>query len=85
MGQGQEIHARNLITECMQSGGWVLLQNVHLSLPFCTEIMETLIDSYNVDSSFRLWMTTEVHTMFPIGLLQVNNFIFTFTLWINLC
>ncbi|KAG8237935.1 hypothetical protein J437_LFUL017485 [Ladona fulva] len=37
MGQGQELHARRLIAEMMLSGGWVLLQNIHLSLPFCTE------------------------------------------------
>ncbi|KAL7304210.1 hypothetical protein TKK_0003404 [Trichogramma kaykai] len=72
MGQGQEFHARKMINDCMAAGGWVLLQNVHLSLPFCTEAMDALIDADQVDDNFRLWMTTEVHAQFPIGLLQMG-------------
>ncbi len=71
MGQGQEIIARQLISDAMVSGEWVLLQNIHLSLPFCTEIMDSLTDNEPVHEYFRLWLTTEVHTQFPIGLLQV--------------
>ena len=50
---------------CIQ-GGWVLLQNVHLSLNFCAEIIDILIETEHVQDSFRLWVTTEVHTEFPI-------------------
>lgn len=71
MGQGQEFHARKMITECMASGGWVLLQNVHLSLSFCSEIIDILVETEHIDDSFRLWVTTEVHEEFPIGLLQM--------------
>lgn len=71
MGQGQEFHARRMIFDAMSDGGWVLLQNIHLSLPFCTEAMDALIESSQIHDSFRLWMTTEVHPQFPIGLLQV--------------
>lgn len=71
MGQGQEIVAREMIADSMSSGGWVLLQNIHLSLPFSTEAMDALVETELVDESFRLWMTTEVHTEFPIGLLQM--------------
>jgi dynein heavy chain, axonemal len=48
------------------TGGWVLLQNVHLSLNFCAEIIDILIETEHVQDSFRLWVTTEVHTEFPI-------------------
>ena len=71
MGQGQEYHARRMINDAMNEGGWVLLQNIHLSLPFCTEAMDALVETDTIHESFRLWMTTEVHPQFPIGLLQV--------------
>lgn len=71
MGQGQEFHARKLMMDCMGSGGWVMLQNVHLSLSFCSEIIDILIETEHVEESFRLWVTTEVHEQFPIGLLQM--------------
>lgn len=83
MGQGQEIHARNMISDSIANGGWVLLQNMHLSLPFCTEAMDALSDSEDIHTSFRMWITTEVHPQFPIALLQVNNPLFEpFILWI---
>ncbi|XP_066913562.1 dynein axonemal heavy chain 5-like [Clytia hemisphaerica] len=72
MGQGQEIHARRLINQSMQTGGWVLLQNCHLGLPFMDELMNLITTSDNVDNSFRLWITTEVHPLFPITLLQMS-------------
>lgn len=71
MGQGQELHARRLISDSMATGGWVLLQNIHLSLPFCNEVMDAILEADSVHESFRLWMTTEVHNQFPIGLLQM--------------
>lgn len=71
MGQGQEYHARKLMHESMTTGGWVLLQNVHLSLSFCSEIIDILIETEHVEETFRLWVTTEVHQNFPIGLLQM--------------
>ncbi|XP_039763737.1 dynein heavy chain 5, axonemal [Pararge aegeria] len=71
MGQGQEIVARKMISDSMNDGGWVLLQNIHLSLPFCVEAMDALIETEHIQDSFRLWLTTEVHTDFPIGLLQM--------------
>jgi dynein heavy chain, axonemal len=71
MGQGQEMHARRLIQESMLHGGWVLMQNIHLSLPFCAEAMDFLVETDIIHDSFRLWMTTEVHPQFPIGLLQM--------------
>lgn len=72
MGQGQEVVARDMIQTAMQAGSWVLLQNIHLSLPFATEIMSMIVDSTSVEENFRIWLTTEVHQQFPIGLLQLS-------------
>ncbi|XP_050711756.1 dynein axonemal heavy chain 5-like isoform X2 [Eriocheir sinensis] len=72
MGQGQESHARRLLSEAMAGGKWLLLQNCHLSLEFCQEMLDTVTESSNVHKCFRLWLTTEVHMSFPIGLLQIS-------------
>ncbi len=70
MGQGQEELARQLIADSVVSGAWLLLQNCHLCLPFCAEITDYVGESANINSDFRLWLTTEPHKDFPIGLLH---------------
>eukprot|EP01135_Chromosphaera_perkinsii_P008183 Nk52_evm5s1178 gene=Nk52_evmTU5s1178 len=72
MGQGQEVHARRLLQSFTQSGGWVLLQNCHLGLSFMDELLEFVLELQNPHEDFRLWITTEVHPVFPIGLLQIG-------------
>ncbi|XP_076055179.1 LOW QUALITY PROTEIN: dynein axonemal heavy chain 5-like [Oratosquilla oratoria] len=72
MGQGQESHARRLLQEAMTGGKWLLLQNCHLSLDFCQEILDSVTETDQIHPCFRMWLTTEVHKNFPIGLLQIS-------------
>uniref|UniRef100_A0A8B9QGF0 Uncharacterized protein n=1 Tax=Apteryx owenii TaxID=8824 RepID=A0A8B9QGF0_APTOW len=70
MGQGQEVHARRLLNQCMQDGGWLLLQNCHLGLGFLNELMDTVTATESMSEGFRTWITTEADPEFPINLLQ---------------
>ena len=36
------------------------------------ELLETMIETDAMHHKFRLWITTEVHCRFPIGLLQIS-------------
>ena len=73
MGQGQEVHARRMLQQGMTQGGWLLLQNCHLSLDYVQEVMDNIIEAETIDDTFRLWVTTEVHVKFPISFLQVGD------------
>ncbi|KAF5272453.1 hypothetical protein FQR65_LT04921 [Abscondita terminalis] len=77
MGQGQEVHARKMISEAMTNGFFALLQNCHLGLDYMSEILNLFLEiekseTQNVHPDFRLWLTTEVHDNFPISLLQIS-------------
>lgn len=76
MGQGQEVHARKLLTQAMNEGFWALLQNCHLGLEYMSEVLVLFLDiekgAVTVHNDFRLWITTEVHEKFPITLLQLS-------------
>ena len=73
MGQGQEVHARRLMAQGMANGGWLLLQNCHLSLDYVEEVLDLMIETETIHQEFRLWVTTEVHKKFPINFLQVTK------------
>ena len=72
MGQGQEVPARRLMNQMMHQGGWVLLQNCHLSLDYVVELMDQIVEQDHINENFRLWVTTESHPKFPITFLQVR-------------
>ncbi|RKO94376.1 dynein heavy chain and region D6 of dynein motor-domain-containing protein [Blyttiomyces helicus] len=71
MGQGQEVHARKLLVAFMANGGWALLQNCHLGLPFMDELLTTIVETESINEKFRLWITTDVSSRFPITFLQM--------------
>ncbi|KAI9015067.1 dynein heavy chain and region D6 of dynein motor-domain-containing protein [Gaertneriomyces semiglobifer] len=70
MGQGQEVHARKLLSAFMTNGGWALLQNCHLGIPFMDELLGLILESEVIHDKFRLWITTDVSPKFPITFLQ---------------
>ena len=72
MGQGQEIKAAQLINAGVENGSWVLLQNTHLGLAYMRTIEQTLGEMDTIHDAFRLWITSEPHPLFPIGLLQMS-------------
>lgn len=52
--------AELLIQEAQKSGGWVCLQNCHLATSWMGQL-EEICDSFdmsNVNSEFRLWLTS---------------------------
>ena len=73
MGQGQEVHARRILSQGTQNGGWLLLQNCHLSLDYINEMMDSIVETDTIHNEFRIWVTTEVHPKFPISFLQVRH------------
>ncbi|KAJ1555489.1 Dynein heavy chain 8, axonemal, partial [Nowakowskiella sp. JEL0078] len=70
MGQGQEVHARKLLSTFMANGGWALLQNCHLGLNFMDELLSLLTETEVIHEKFRIWITTDVSSKFPINFLQ---------------
>lgn len=49
-----------------------MLQNCHLGLKFLVEVEDTLLNTPEIHPDFRLWITSEPHQRFPIGLLQMS-------------
>ena len=87
MGQGQEVIARRHLATAAVEGHWVLLQNAHLGLSYLTELEKWLASHISNNSNqqqqgdnragklhpvFHLWITTEPHPSFPIGLLHMG-------------
>lgn len=74
MGQDQDHRAEKAIEEARLLGGWVYLQNCHLSLswlPKLEEIVDKMQkDPGSVNSNHRLWISSMSTTHFPVSVLQ---------------
>lgn len=71
LGQGQGKRAGDMISRFITEGGWVLLQNCHLSsswMPALENYVATIPKSVN--DNFRLWLTSMPSKSFPISILQ---------------
>lgn len=76
LGQGQDVPARELISEGTALGHWVLLQNCHLYADFMPELSR-IIENYSdlttkekLHREYRLWLTSLPSEIFPIVILQ---------------
>uniref|UniRef100_G1MBG8 Dynein axonemal heavy chain 14 n=1 Tax=Ailuropoda melanoleuca TaxID=9646 RepID=G1MBG8_AILME len=75
LGRGQATKAEELITKALpKASQWVFLQNCHLAASFMPRLC-TIIESFNspyvtIDPEFRLWLSSELDSTFPIPLLQ---------------
>jgi len=76
MGQGQEVKAQQMLEGGLLNGTWILLQNTHLGLAYMRTLEPQLIKiehgTLPAHRNFRLWITSEPHPLFPIGLLQLS-------------
>ncbi|XP_018316536.1 dynein heavy chain 8, axonemal [Mycetomoellerius zeteki] len=72
MGQGQEVHARRLLSSAKTEGFWALCQNCHLGLEYMAELVNFLLEMEAPHPDFRVWITTEPHKNFPVSLLQMS-------------
>lgn len=70
LGQGQETMALKLLKNAIIDGHWLILQNGHLLIPFMQKLEKILEGVEAFHSDFRLWITTDPSTKFPIGILQ---------------
>ncbi|EAY19693.1 Dynein heavy chain family protein [Trichomonas vaginalis G3] len=72
LGQGQGEYAEQRLTEAMDRGHWLLLQNCHLAVSWLPrlEILIEKIKPEEVNRDFRLWLTSMPSADFPVSILQ---------------
>jgi dynein heavy chain len=72
LGQGQGEKAEERMSEAMDRGHWLLLQNCHLAVSWLPRL-EVLIERIKPDEinrEFRLWLTSMPSDDFPVAILQ---------------
>ena len=74
LGQGQGPKAEILMEQSRKTGDWVCLQNCHLAVSWLGNLEaileETNNDPDNIDSDYRLWLTSKPSDKFPVPVLQ---------------
>ncbi|KPI88248.1 putative dynein heavy chain [Leptomonas seymouri] len=68
MGSGQTAEAMRLVRDAAAKGEWVFLKNLHLVLPWVSQLQKELT-VLKPNASFRLFLTSEAHDEFPSILL----------------
>ncbi|CBZ37876.1 dynein heavy chain, putative [Leishmania donovani] len=68
MGSGQTDEAMRLLRESAVKGDWLFLKNLHLVIPWVSQLQKELM-VLKPDASFRLFLTSEAHDEFPSMLL----------------
>jgi hypothetical protein len=77
MGQGQAEVALTSLAKCSAEGGWLLLQNLHLTVAWLPALEQAILNLQTGDRQphpdFKLWLTTESHPNFATNLLQMSR------------
>jgi dynein heavy chain 2 len=71
MGGGQQEEALRLLRQCAQNGEWLFLKNLHLVIPWVSQLQKEL-NVIKPHKNFRLWLTSEPHDEFPSILLSTS-------------
>ena len=70
LGQGQDKAAEAMMTAGANRGHWVLLQNCHLLSSWLPRLSAFLEAQVGLHTDYRLWLTTNPTSQFPLGILQ---------------